>query len=41
MVKVPKKEGKGNSYIDVITHHMPLLDAVQTASKKTFRRAFT
>jgi hypothetical protein len=38
--KAPKKEGKGNSYVDVITHHMPLLDAMQTASRKAFRAAF-
>lgn len=25
-------------YVDVITHHMPLLDAMQTASRKAFQR---
>ena len=38
--KAPKKDGKGNIYADMINHHMPLLDAMQTASKKAFRRAF-
>ena len=38
--KAPKKDGKGNPYIDVITHHMPLLDAMQTASRKAFMKAF-
>ncbi len=38
--KAPKKDGKGNSYVEVITHHMPLLDAMQTASRKAFMKAF-
>lgn len=38
--KVPKKDGKGNPYVDKISHHMPLLDAMQTASRKAFRAAF-
>lgn len=38
--KSPKKDGKGNPYIDVITHHIPMLDAVQTAARKIFRKAF-
>lgn len=38
--KAPKKDGKGNSYIDRVTHHMPLFDAMQTASRKAFKRAF-
>lgn len=38
--KAPKKDGKGNPYIDVITHHMPLLDAMQTASRKVFKKVF-
>ena len=36
----PKKDGKGNTYVDVITHHMPLLDAMRTASRKAFTSAF-
>ena len=39
--KTPKKEGKGNRYVDIMNHHMPLLDAMQTASRKAFRRAFS
>lgn len=39
--KAPKKDGKGNSYVDVINAHMPLLDAMQTASRKAFKRAFS
>ena len=38
--KAPKKEGKGNPYADVIRAHMPLLEAMQTASRKAFKRAF-
>jgi len=38
--KAPKKDGKGNPYVEVITHHMPLLEAMQTASRKAFKRAF-
>lgn len=38
--KAPKKDGKGNIYADLISRHMPLLDAMQTASRKAFKRAF-
>jgi len=38
--KAPKKDGKGNPYGDRFNHHMPLLDAMQTASRKAFKRAF-
>lgn len=38
--KAPKKDGKGNPYVDVMSAHMPLLDAMQTASRKAFKRAF-
>ena len=38
--KAPKKEGKGSPYMEIINHHMPLLDAMQTASRKIFKRAF-
>ena len=38
--KAPKKDGKGDTYVDVITHHMPLLDAMRTASRKAFTSAF-
>ena len=38
--KAPKKDGKGDPYVEVITHHMPLLDAMRTASRKAFERAF-
>ena len=38
--KAPKKDGKGNSYADLINQHMPLLEAMQTASRKAFKRAF-
>lgn len=38
--KAPKKDGKGNPYVDVISAHMPLLDAMQTASRKAFLSAF-
>lgn len=38
--KAPKKDGKGNTYADMISAHMPLLEAMQTASRKAFKRAF-
>ena len=38
--KAPKKDGKGNPYADVVRAHMPVMEAVQTASRKAFRRAF-
>lgn len=38
--KAPKKDGKGNPYVERITMHMPLFDALQTASRKAFKRAF-
>ena len=38
--KAPKKDGKGNPYVEAITHHVPLLDAMRTASRKAFERAF-
>lgn len=38
--KSPRKDGKGNPYADGIRMHMPLLDAMQTASRKAFKRAF-
>lgn len=38
--KAPKKDGKGNSYVDLMSRHMPLLEAMQTASRKAFKQAF-
>ena len=38
--KAPKRDGKGNPYPDIIRGHMPLLDAMQTASRRAFTRAF-
>ena len=38
--KAPTKDGKGNPYADRIRMHMPLLDAMQSASAKAFMRAF-
>lgn len=38
--KAPKKEGKGNAYVDVINCHMPLLDAMRSAARKAFTSAF-
>ncbi|MBD5526813.1 MAG: hypothetical protein HDR02_00155 [Lachnospiraceae bacterium] len=37
--KAPKREGKGNSYVDVFNMHIPLRDAVQTASRRAFAKA--
>lgn len=38
--KAPKKDGNGSAYISRISHHMPLLDAMRTASRKAFAAAF-
>ena len=38
--KAPKRDGKGNAYADRLNHHMPLIEAMQTASRKAFKRAF-
>lgn len=38
--KAPKKDGKGNPYVDVISAHMPILEAMQTASRKAFKKTF-
>lgn len=38
--KAPKKDGKGNIYADIVSMHMPILDAMQMASRKAFKRAF-
>ena len=38
--KAPKKDGKGNPYVDLTNCHMPLLDAMRTASRKAFIAAF-
>lgn len=32
--KAPKKDGKGNSYADVINMHVPLREAIQTAGRR-------
>ena len=37
--KAPKKAGKGNPYIDVINMHVPMRDAIQTASRRAFIKA--
>jgi hypothetical protein len=34
--KSPKHDGRGNPYPDVINMHVPLRDAIQTASRKAF-----
>lgn len=38
--KAPKKDGKGNAYVEVVSAHMPILEAIQTASRKVFKKAF-
>lgn len=38
--KAPKKDGKGNSYIDLVNHHVPLFEGIRTPSRKAFKRAF-
>lgn len=38
--KAPKRDGKGNPYVDRFHHHVPLFEAMQTASRKAFKSAF-
>ena len=38
--KSPQKDGKGNPYAERIRVHMPILEAMQTASRKAFKKAF-
>ena len=38
--KAPKKDGKGNPYVDAVSAYMPLAEAMLTASRRAFRRAF-
>lgn len=38
--KAPRRDGKGSLYPELIRRHMPLVDAMQTASRKAFTRAF-
>ena len=38
--KAPKKDGKGNAYVNLMSAHMSLLDAMQSASRKAFTKAF-
>lgn len=38
--KTPKKDGKGNSYIDIVNHKVPLFEGMMTVSRKAFKRAF-
>ena len=38
--KAPKRDGKGNPYADVVRAHMPITEAMQTASRKAFKKAF-
>lgn len=35
--KAPKRDGKGNIYIELMNRHMPILDAMQTAARKELR----
>lgn len=38
--KAPKKDGKGSPYADRFNRRVPLFEAMQTASRKAFKRAF-
>ena len=38
--KTPQRDGKGNPYADKIKAHMPIMEAMQTASRKAFKKAF-
>ena len=35
--KAPKKDGKGNPYVDLTDRHMPIIDAMLTESRRVFR----
>ena len=37
--KAPKKDGKGNPYAELLNRHMPLMDAMRTASRREFLHA--
>ena len=37
--KAPKKDGKGNPYVDICNFEIPLFEALQTESRKIFKRA--
>ena len=36
--KAPKKDGKGNPFVDLTQRHMPIIDAMLTESRKYFRQ---
>jgi len=36
--KAPRKDGKGNPYVNIIQGHMPMIDAMQTEARKWFRK---
>ncbi len=38
--KAPKKGGKGNSHVDVVSAYMLIVEAMQMASRKAFKKAF-
>lgn len=38
--KAPKKDGKGGAYVEAISSHVPLMEAMMTASRKAFKSAF-
>ena len=38
--KTPKKDGKGNVYVDIVNRNVPLFGAIQTAARKAFKQAF-
>ena len=37
--KAPKKDGKGNPYVELLNRHVPLMDAMRTASRREFLHA--
>ena len=37
--KAPLRDGKGNPYVEAWRSHMPLLDALQTVSRKALTKA--
>lgn len=37
--RAPKKDGKGNSYLDALRGHMQLIDSAMTPSRKAMLRA--
>ena len=38
--KAPKKDGKGNAYLDIMNMRVPMKDALRTAGRNEFLKIF-